>query len=114
LASDKSGNKSEVVSRDLIWETGLRPGVADFAATVDGELGVIKLTWKRPRNAVERYLIYRSYATHPFVLCATVSGDETSWTDRQVQTSNTYVYGVKVMFDNGAESSLSKKIEAKY
>ena len=83
----------------------------DLQATVTGQS--IQLTWQASSGAgTGKYRIYRGPETNPSTLIATVPGNQTTYTDTNVEADVTYHYRVTAASAGGAESDFSDDVTA--
>lgn len=113
-AFDEGENRSMSFPRYVVFETGYRPEIKNIAAKVDLEKRRIFLAWEVYGKDVEKYVVYRSSETDPYIIVATVQAQDTSFTDSELSIGNIYFYKIKAVLKNGAESIFNKPIKVIY
>ena len=111
---DKAGNVTQSVSKDIDFETGVRPPVTDWNVAVDRAQKRIVITWQYTQLAAVQCLIYRSRAGEPLRLYKTVAGNPGQFVDKDLSVNNRYVYKIKLNGKAGVQTRLSEAIKAEY
>ncbi|MBX9850827.1 MAG: fibronectin type III domain-containing protein [Cytophagaceae bacterium] len=105
--------RKQIVTASLI-DFGFRPAIKDIEVKTDRLKKQVQLEWKYEHQKPEKFLIYRSVKGSPLRLYRSVTGNEASFTDKQVVMNTIYVYRIKASYTDGGESPLSKELEIKY
>ena len=113
VAEDSAGNKSEVITRKIFFETGYRNAVQEIEGIPDREKGVIFLSWKS-ENSPLKSIIYRKENNGPFKLYKAFEGDVSNLIDKGVVPNNLYSYRIQLVYPGGVKSILSKELEVKF
>jgi fibronectin type 3 domain-containing protein len=112
-AADSTGNKSYASSREVFFETGFRKSVSNLAASADRYKKTINLQWKND-SLVEKCIIYRKKNDGQFSIYQTLAGNIESFTDKNIQISNTYSYKIQLIKAGGLRTMLSKEAKVVY
>jgi uncharacterized protein len=111
--TDSAGNKSETLSGEIFYETGVRKPVQGLQSAIDREKKSITLSWKNEGQATKCF-VYRKKNGGAITLYQTLEGNITSFTDRGMTANNTYTYQVQVVFPKGIKSLISEEHVVKY
>ncbi len=111
---DKAGNVTGSLSREVDFETGVRPPVTDWTVAVDRDQKRIVINWQYTGLEATRCLIYRSRAGEPLRLYKTVAGNPGQFVDKDLVVNNGYVYKIKLDGKAGVQTRLSEAIKAEY
>ena len=111
---DDAGNYRLSDERSVIYETGKRDKISEIRFTVDREKRSITLNWTYPEKDVFSFVIYKSKKGEQPRIWKTINGNLHSVVDRQLYIDNIYVYRIKAVLDNGAESEMSDAVEVNY
>lgn len=95
-------------------DTGIRPGLENVFTEVDRIKGVINLAWKKPEGEVYRYLIYKAKEVGDLSLYTSISGNDVSYSDSNLNPNTKYKYSVKIIYADGSQSGFSKQIIINY
>ncbi|MDQ3394530.1 MAG: hypothetical protein M3512_10535 [Bacteroidota bacterium] len=109
-AYDSAGNFSEVKSREVYNETGVRKAVANVKVGVDREAKHIDFKWTNEAPALKCF-IYRRINDEPLTLYQTIEGNIENFKDKQVTINNTYIYKVQLIYAKGIKSQLSEEVK---
>jgi len=107
-AVDSSGLRSQggLTVQGRPYDTGVRPAVADVAASFDPKENCITVTWKytpaRPEKSF--FLVYRSRDGAPLARYRSVESSVKTFTDREVEPG-AYEYAIQFVTRGGAQSS---------
>jgi uncharacterized protein len=110
---DSAGNKSETLSGEIFYETGVRRPVQNLQSTIDREKKSITLQWKNDGQATKCF-VYRKKNDGAVTLYQTLDGNVTTFTDRGMTANNTYTYQVQIVFPKGIKSLISEEHSVKY
>lgn len=83
------------------------PGLRNFQAKQENDQLVSLLSWEYSSGEKSRIYIYRAYNDGPLQLYATVPADQKSYADRAITGGRKYQYAAKVVYNTGAESTMS-------
>ena len=111
---DKAGHVTQSASRDVDFETGVRPPVTDWNVAVDRAKKRIVITWQYPQLEATGCSIYRSRAGEPLRLYKTLAGNPGQFVDHDLAVNNDYVYKIKLSGKAGVQTRLSEAIKAGY
>jgi hypothetical protein len=111
---DDAGNNSFSSERSVIYETGKRGKISDIHFTVDREKRNITLNWNYPEKDIFSFVIYKSKKGEQLRTWKTVNGNLNSIADKELYINNIYVYRIKAVLNNGAESEMSDALEVNY
>lgn len=112
-AIDSAGNKSEVITSKIFFETGCRAAVQEIKTTADRENGTITLSWENKSTPL-KCIIYRKENNNKFRLYKTFDGDVNNLIDSGVAINNFYSYRIQLIYSGGVKSILSKEVEVKF
>jgi hypothetical protein len=107
---DSAGNTSQVISKAVYFETGVRQAVTDLKALINRESKSIKLQWKKEAE-VSKYVIYRKKNDDVFRIYKTLESDSGSLDDKDVKVGNMYCYKIQIIFTSGVKSLLSEELK---
>jgi uncharacterized protein len=115
VARDSSGNFANAKSKEVYYETGIRPAVTLLKSSVDREKKTIKLQWSN-YEIPQRVIVYRKENNAPFTLYETVEGDAESFLDkgRNISINNFYTYKVQPIYKNGVKASISAEVKVNF
>ncbi len=111
---DKAGNVTQSLSKDVDFETGVRPPVTNWNVAVDRDQKRIVINWQYTQLEATQCLIYRSRAGGPPRLYKTVAGNPGQFVDKDLVVNNAYVYKIKLKGKAGVQTLLSEAIKAEY
>jgi fibronectin type 3 domain-containing protein len=111
--TDSAGNSSEVLSQEVLFETGIRPAVTGIQANVDRDKKLITLNWKNGSPAI-KCLIYRKKNDGAMMLYKTLEGNIESFVDNALSINSIYSYQVQLVFVKGVKSTLSGEVRINY
>jgi hypothetical protein len=111
---DRAGNVTQSLSRDVDFETGVRPPVTDWHVAVDRVQKRIVIKWQYAQLEATQCLIYRCRAGEPLRLYKTVAGNPGQFVDQDLAVNNGYVYKIKLKGKAGVQTLLSEAIKAEY
>ena len=95
-------------------DTGLRPVIEKAFVNVRKEEKIIQLAWNYKESGVDRFWIYRSANGAPLTLLTTCPGNQNQIEDKMIGSAAKVIYRVKAVFEDGAESPLTKEIVVEY
>lgn len=104
--TDSSGNKSVTGFPAVKFSPRIYPALKNISAQPDFEKRLITLSWTTPQLEIDRYVIYKSKKGEPLRTWKTVDGKNAVITDKELYPGNTYIYKVKAVMKNGAETKL--------
>jgi hypothetical protein len=111
--TDSSGNKTVTAFPTLRFQPRIYPALENVSAVPDFEKRLITLSWERPTQEVDRYIIYKSKKGEALRTWKTVDGKSVMAIDKELYPGNVYVYKLKAVMKSGAETEL-KRIEVVY
>lgn len=114
IVFDDAGNFSIASSLPVKYEPGSRPAVDKITGVAKYDLKCIDLKWNYDFNNIYSYVIYKAKKGEPFRIYKTIIPAINTFTDKHVNPNNTYLYKIKAIHNNGAESRLSEAIEVIY
>lgn len=108
-AVDDSGLRSEksFPLNVKVYDSGVRPGVKDVMVRKSDNGKSVVLTWKYISNVQCHVVIYRAVNNAPLEMYQSAAIAEMSFIDLNIHNGK-YQYAIKVMYDDGGESELSK------
>lgn len=104
--TDSSGNTSVTVFPAVAFLPHVYPPLKNLKGLPDFEKRCIALSWELPAQETDRILIYKAVKGEKFRLWKTADGKTSSITDRELYPGHVYVYRVKAVLKNGAETKL--------
>jgi fibronectin type 3 domain-containing protein len=108
VVADSSGNKSTLTFPEVNFSPRVRPELKNFNATPDLGKRTITLKWDLPSQPVDRIIIYKGKEGETIRSFKTLSGTSMSYIDNQLYPGNVYMYKVKAVMKDGAESRMSE------
>ena len=116
LAKDESGLESKPSQpvRGRVLDQKIKEGLKHILAEADAKEKAVRLRWEKPKEPVLKYSIYRAQGTEPLTLYRTVAGEDRSFADTAVRMNQQYTYRLKVYYQDGTESTLSKEVKISY
>lgn len=112
--TDSSGNVSRSVSPEIRFEPGVRKKITTLSATVNRADKKIELKWQTQQPGIQNFILYKAKKGDALRVYKTLPANVTSFTDLQPYINNIYLFAIKAVFLNGAESDLSDVIEVSY
>jgi uncharacterized protein len=112
-ASDSAGNKATVLSKEILYETGIRKDVTEFSATINRDDKTIQLNWAYD-TPVKKSIIYRRKNDQSFSLYQSLEGTVNEFSDGLIIINNTYSYKIQLELDNGVKTELSKELKVPF
>lgn len=106
--TDSSGNATALVFPQIDFSPRVRSGIESFTANADLEKRIVELKWNLPSAAVDRFIIYKGKEGEAARSFKTLSGTTTSYRDNQLYPGNVYIYMIKAVMKDGAETKLSE------
>jgi hypothetical protein len=106
LVTDSSGNKSLTDFPTIHFQPRIYPALKNISAIPDFEKRNITLSWEAPNEKVDRYIIYKAKKGEQLRTWKTVDGNSSSVIDKELYVGNTYIYKVKAVLKNGAETKM--------
>jgi fibronectin type 3 domain-containing protein len=97
--------RSNIVSAGRI-ESATRPPVDALTHTLDRTAHAIVLRWQTPADRTARIYLYKGTADGALALLQSIDATTAQYTDADIAAGGSYRYGVKVVSDDGRESSL--------
>jgi len=115
VAYDESKNESSKLNplKARLTDYGFRPVIEQITTKADRTEHYVQLSWVY-FGAPEFIQIYRSEKGGPIKLYATIKGDLKEFKDINVKMNTEYTYQLKVRFDDGGASVLSKPVIVNY
>lgn len=104
--TDSSGNNSVTVFPSVVFLPHVYPPLKNLEGLPDFEKRCIALSWELPAQETDRILIYKAVKGEKLRLWKTTDGKTSSITDRELYPGYVYVYRVKAVLKNGAETRL--------
>lgn len=89
-----------------------REVIENIHSSVDRSKKSIEIVWDYTDAQVSNYVIYRAEDEQPLSIYSTVS--ESKLIDQNLKINTSYTYRIKVLFDDGSESKLSKSVKVNY
>lgn len=108
VAEDSAGNHSQLAFPLMNFSPRVRPALKHFTGAADLEKRTITLRWDLPATAVDRFIVYKGKEGEAIRSFKTLSGTTTSYIDNQLYPGNVYVYRVKAVMKDGAETRVSE------
>lgn len=106
IVTDSSGNKTITNFPMVRFQPRIYPAVKNISAVPDFEKRLITLSWEKPAQEVDRYVIYKCKKGEALRTWKTVDGKSAVVIDKELYPGNVYVYKVKAVMKSGAESVL--------
>jgi len=100
--------------RGIKVDTGVRPKIEQIKTNVDRTNKTISIQWEYTEKGVKEFLIYKKKEDEQLSLYSSISGDEEAFTDDKLIINTNYLYRIKAVYNNGAESPFSDEISVKY
>lgn len=115
IAFDSAENKGVTHSREIYFETGVRPSVSSLKSTVDRENKTILLQWSNFEPS-EKVILYRKENNASLTIYKTLEGDVNSFLDkgRDISINNTYTYKIQPVHKGGVRAQLSNELVVKF
>jgi hypothetical protein len=104
--TDSAGNKTSAAFPSVRFQPGIYPALKNISALPDLEKRFITLSWEKPSQGVDRYIIYKCKKGETLRTWKAVSGNTTVLIDKELYPGNTYLYKVKAVMKSGAETEL--------
>jgi hypothetical protein len=96
-----------------VFDSGVRPAVQNFNVVKSPDGKSLLLSWKYPEKGDFWFIIYRSVDGKDLMTYKNLSSDQHSFNDI-ILTKGTFLYSIKVVYKDGAESELKKSIPVSY
>lgn len=110
---DGAGNKVEVASKEIKFDSGIRKEVTEFKALIDREKKVIVLRWEYPEK-IKKCLLYRKINDEPFSLYQSLESERKEFIDKQVRISTTYSYKIQLVLESNVKTELSETLKVPF
>jgi fibronectin type 3 domain-containing protein len=91
---------------------GVRPAITDIRTAVNRESREIKLQWTYKGTGITGFRIFKAIKGSPLRIYKFVPTN--SFSDKSLIVNNKYIYSIIAVFENGAESEMSKEILVEY
>jgi fibronectin type 3 domain-containing protein len=104
--TDSAGNKTNAAFPSIRFQPRIYPAIKNVSALPDLEKRSITLSWEKPTQEVDRYIIYKCKKGETLRTWKTVNGKTTMIIDKELYPGNTYMYRVKAVMKSGAETML--------
>lgn len=108
VVSDSSGNQSVLNFPVLNFSPHVRPALQNFSAVPDFEKRTVTLKWSLPSQPVDRVILYKGKEGEAIRSFKTLSGTTNVYIDNQLYPGNIYLYKVKAVMKDGAETKLTE------
>jgi uncharacterized protein len=108
VAEDSAGNISQLSFPQMNFSPRVRPALHHFTGVADLEKRTITLHWDLPATAVDRFIVYKGKEGETVRSFKTLNGTTTTYIDNQLYPGNVYVYRVKAVMKDGAETKVSE------
>ncbi|MCC6691209.1 MAG: hypothetical protein IT235_06710 [Bacteroidia bacterium] len=112
--TDSSGNSTQTKSGAVNFVRGLQKSVNAISAVVNRSKKTIEIQWKYDTKGVQKFILYKSIKGEPMRLFKTLPANTFLFTDNQLYINNIYLYAIKAIFTNGAESRMDYIVEVNY
>jgi hypothetical protein len=113
IVYDSAKNRSETVSKEIVYEPGFRKSVTNIKSSVDRITKTIALQWNNNEPGI-KCIIYKKINDNPFSIYQTINGNIESFTDKAININNTYSYKIQIIYAKGAKSLASPEIKIIY
>jgi uncharacterized protein len=113
-AIDSSGNRSVSKGLEVAVSGGERKGLENIKITANRTSKLVALSWKFSDPTAEQIIIYRAEDEEAVSFYKTLSPEKISFEDTRVEMNRQYTYYLKVVYKDGEESGLSKKMEVRF
>lgn len=104
--TDSSGNKTITSFPAIRFQPRIYPALQNFSAVPDFEKRLITLSWEKPAQEVDRYVIYKCKKGEALRTWKTVDGKAVMVMDKELYPGNVYAYKVKAVMKSGAETKV--------
>lgn len=108
-AIDESGLRSASTLDIAVAETSAKAGVERVEAKWDDKDKEVVLNWQYKQKGDYSFVVFRGAQDGDMRPLRTLEGSTTTFTDNNVN-SGKYQYAIKVLYNNGAESKVSKPV----
>ena len=110
---DDDSNRSELsnIVTARPYDNGLRSGITTLHVYYDSSEGGIVLHWDEIANTDAQLMLYKSVDDGKLGLVNSIGSDVTQYIDREVFIGSRYRYGVKLITNDGGESSIEQSAE---
>ena len=116
IAEDRNGLKSKtstaVTAKPILNLT--KSAVTNFRGDADRSTRSVKLKWIYKINKVKKFMLYRAEAGEPITFYRSLPPDIYDFEDKNVGLNKTYLYRIKVAFQDGSESSFSEELKVNF
>jgi hypothetical protein len=106
IVTDSAGNKTITNFPVVRFQPRIYPALKNLSAVPDFEKRLITLSWEKPTQEVDRYVIYKCKKDEPLRTWKTVDGKSAVVIDKELYPGNVYLYKVKAVMKSGAETVL--------
>ncbi len=103
---DSAGNKSELIFPEYIFASRVRKPVSNFQATANLEKNIVTLQWDLQQQPVDRFIVYKAKEGEALRSLKTLNGTTNSFVDVQPHPGNVYVYAIRAIMKDGAETKM--------
>jgi hypothetical protein len=104
--TDSSGNKSVTDFPDVHFQPRIYPALKNLSALADREKRMVTVSWEKPAQEVDRYIIYKCKKGEQLREWKTFDGKNSVVVDKELYPGNDYTYKVKAVMKNGSETKL--------
>jgi len=95
-------------------DTGIRAKIENIKTSVDRTNKTISIQWEYAAKNIKEFLIYKKSEEEPLSLYTSLTGDQRAFVDASLVINNSYLYRIKAIYEDGAESPFSKELRVKY
>ncbi len=103
-----SGKCNPVSAR--VYDNGVRDALKNFNVNYNTASKKVEINWEYKQNSDLYFVIYRSYNDGDFTVYKSVDGEKRSYSDGGLVGNGRYQYAIRVVYNDGGQSPLSKRI----
>jgi hypothetical protein len=113
IVYDSAGNSRSAQTREIFFEPGYREGVSQIKNSVDRDTRAIVLSWKNVMP-ITRCMVYRKINDGPLKIFATMEGNVSEFSDREISPNNIYTYKIQPVYSKRLKGVISKAVIVTY
>ena len=116
VAMDKAGNLSQPAISIAVSpvKSLFKAGIKNIDQTYDSKNGKLYLSWKMPKDPVDKFIVYRKTEVKNYSIYESVPGSNNHFEDYGMKAGEIYAYKIKVVYTDGSFSSLSDEVMVKF
>lgn len=113
-AIDSSGNTSQAISGEILYEPGIRKEITQIKSKTDKIKRLILLQWEYNNAEIDKWIVYRAIEGKPIKIFKTIPGVQLKFEDADVAINSNYIYKIRGILKNGASTEISKEIKVQF